>query len=240
MSASPDLRRHWRSTPLAELNAALRHGLSSVEAFASATAASGSLLQSWVRGAQVVEYEHHPPADVIDLRSGAQFYYHAHRNHGDEHGHLHVFWHATASGRRRRPTQGRTVWKRTAPTHLLAIALDARGLPVKLFTTNQWVTDGHWFDAARTLACLDRCTPGPVAGHEHSCTWLTHFLAFYRPLIAELLARRDARLQGHGTLDEALNNRRLDVLSQRRIDWAADLDALQVEAERRGLQAPPQ
>ena len=102
MPASAKLRRHWRSASLTELGTALHHGQASVEAFATATESSGSLLQSWVQGAEVVEYEHYPPADVVDLGSGTQFYYHAHRTHGDEHGHLHVFWHANASGRRSR------------------------------------------------------------------------------------------------------------------------------------------
>lgn len=235
MPVSATLRRHWRSASLTELGTALHHGQASVEAFANATQSSGSLLQSWVQGANVVEYEHYPPDDVIDLGSGTQFYYHAHRTHGDEHGHLHVFWHATATGRRSPPSQGRKVWKRHAPTHMLAIALDARGLPVKLFTTNQWVTEGHWFDAALTLACLDRCRPGPVPGHELACAWLGHFLAMYRPLIAELLQRRDARLTNHGSLTNALNDHHLEVLSQSRLDWAADLDALQTQATRRGL-----
>ncbi|PKO68754.1 MAG: hypothetical protein CVU22_07580 [Betaproteobacteria bacterium HGW-Betaproteobacteria-16] len=235
MPASVTLLRHWRSASLTGLTTALHHGQASVEAFANATEASGSLLQSWVQGAEVVEYEHYPPADVIDLESGTQFYYHAHRTHGDEHGHVHVFWHATPTGRRSRPNKGRKVWKRHAPTHMLAIALDARGLPVKLFTTNLWVTEGHWFDAAVTLACLDRCRLGPVPGHENSCAWLSHFLAMYRPLIADLLHRRDARLASCGALAEALNNRHREVLSQSRVDWAADLDALQAETIRRGI-----
>lgn len=235
MSASSLLRLHWRTRPSDELLAALRHGDASVESFAAATERSGSLLQSWVQGAEVVEYEHYPPSDVIDLHSGTQFYYHSHRTHGDEHGHLHVFWHATASGRRSKPRQGRKIWKRNAPSHMLAIALDARGLPVKLFTTNQWVTEGHWFDARLTLACLDQCRPAPVTGHEQACAWLGHFLALYRPVIERLLERRDARLDRHGDLSEALKNRRLEVLSQVCIDWAADLDALQAEAIRRGF-----
>ena len=97
------------------------------------------------------------------------------------------------------------------------------------------VTEGHWFDAALTLTCLDRCRPGPVPGHVNACAWLGHFLAMYRPLIADLLQRRDARLANHGALAGALSNQRLEVLSQSRVDWAADLDALQTEATRRGL-----
>lgn len=235
MSASTTLRRHWQHASASELQASLHHGQASIEAFADVTQASGSLLQSWIQGAEVVAYEHHPPTDIIDLRSGTQFYYHTHRTQGGEHGHLHVFWHATASGRRSRPRHGRKVWTQTAPSHMIAIALDARGLPLKLFTTNLWVTDGHWFDAASTLACLDRCRPALVPGHEQACTWLGHFLALYRPLLADLLLRRDDRLSRHGPLRHALTDRRLEVLSQSRIDWAADLDALQIEAARRHL-----
>lgn len=234
MPASSILRRHWRSTSETELKSALLHAQGSVDAFAAATSACGSLLQSWVQGEAVVAYEHYPPADVIDLRSGTQFYYHAHRTQGEEHGHLHLFWHATATGRRSWPRRGRPRWTRSAPSHMLALALDARGLPVKLFTTNRWVTEGHWFDAARTLACVDRCRPGPVSGHEHSCAWLGHFLSMYRPVIADLLARRDARL-ARSALSDPLSDRRLETLSQRRVDWAADLDALAAEAARRGL-----
>jgi hypothetical protein len=43
---------------------------------------------------------------------------------------------------------------RTDPSHLIAIGLDARGLPVSLFTVNRWVTGGHWLDTPTTLRWL--------------------------------------------------------------------------------------
>lgn len=233
------LREHWRSLDVRQLGETLRQADSSVDAFAAATAASGSLLQSWVRGERVVEFDHYPPSDVIDARTGSQFYYHSHRQGGLEHGHLHLFWHATAGGRRRYSSGGRVRWGRTAPTHLFAISLDARGLPVALFTVNRWVTGGHWFDAAATLDMIDRFRLGPVPGHEHACEWLTGFVRLYRPVLAELLQRRDRRLGRSGDADSALDNRRLEVLSAIRIDWMADLDALQQAAMRRGLPGYP-
>lgn len=235
MTAHPSLLHHWRHACDELLAADLQRARDSVAAFADATAASGSLLQSWIEGREVVEFDHYPPGDVVDLRNGSQFFYHAHRDGDREHGHLHLFWHATASGRRRYLRPGRPRWVRTAPTHLLAVSLDARGLPVGLFTVNRWVTEGHWFDAATTLSFVDRFALDSAIGHRHSCRWLTGFVRVYRPLIEEILMQRDARLARRHSLSEALADRGLEVLSSKAIDWAADLDALEAEAARRGL-----
>ena len=235
MAASRSLERHWCASTDAQIAAALRAARRSVAAFGDATAASGSLLQEWIAGREVVEYEHYPPDDLVDTRKGSQFYYHAHRDGDRVHGHLPLFWHATASGRRRYLRPGRPRWKRSAPTHLFAISLDARGLPVALFTVNRWVTAGPWFDAATTMAQARRFALGDLEGHEHSCRWLTGFVRLYLPLIEELLLRRDGRLARRADRARALEDRRLELLSHVALDWAADLDALEAEAARRGL-----
>jgi len=235
MTASVELLRHWHAASDPYIVKILRDAQASVAAFAQATAAHGSLIQSWVAGQEVIEYEHYPSDDVVDVRNGSQFYYHAHRDGDQEHGHLHLFWHATASGRRRYFKPGQPRWNRTEPTHLLAISLDARGLPVALFTVNRWVTDGHWLDAATTLACVDRFVMNKVQGHEASCRWLTGFVRLYRPLIREVLIQRDRRMKRRSDLASALQDQRLEVLSLRPVDWVADMDALQAEADRRGL-----
>ena len=236
MAASKDLQRYWRILPDAKLARAVRDARGSVAAFARATSTSGSLLQSWIRRKTVTEFDHYPPKDIVDPRSGCQFYYHSHREGDREHGHLHLFWHATASGRRRYLRLGQARWTRTAPTHLFAISLDARGLPVGLFTVNRWVTDGHWFDATTTLSMVDRFDLGRVKGHQHSCEWLASFVRLYRPLIGELLVRRDKRLARRSDREAALRDRRLELLSHLPIDWAADLNALEADASWRGIQ----
>lgn len=234
MTASPHLQRARRAASDAQIASVLRTARASVSAFANATAEHGSLIRSWIAGRDVLEFAHYPPGDLVDVRRGSQFYYHAHRDGDQEHGHLHLFWHATASGRRRYLKPGRPRWSRTAPTHLFAISLDARGLPVGLFTVNQWVTDGHWFDVATTLACVDRFAMGQLEGHAHSCNWLTGFVRLYRPLIAHLLMQRDKRLAQRADMARALQDRRLEVLSRAPIDWSADMDALQAQAARPG------
>ncbi|MBI5718791.1 MAG: hypothetical protein HZC37_14005 [Burkholderiales bacterium] len=235
MNTSSSLRRHWREATDARLARALQSARASVSAFAEATAASGSVLQSWIEGREVVEFEHYPEGDVIDPRRGSQFYYHSHRDTGREHGHLHLFWHATASGRRRYARRESARWVRSAPTHLIAVSLDARGAPVELFTVNQWVTDGHWFDAATTMSFVERFELGAIEGHALSCRWLTGFVRLYQPLIADLLVRRDQRLARRADPAQARRDHRLELLSRAPIDWAADLDALESEARRRGV-----
>ena len=198
-------------------------------AFTRATGEHGSLLQSFVRGAPVLAHDHYPSGDVVDLRSGSQCFYHCHRDGGIEHGHLHLFWHATASGRRRYLARESRRWVRTDPSHLIAIGLDARGLPVSMFTVNQWVTGGHWFDAPRVHEMLASFRLHRVDGHEAAGLWLTHFVQLYLPVARQLLAQRDVRidmLRRTRSRDAVLADRRIEVLSRTRLDWAGDLDRL--------------
>ena len=145
---------------------------------------------------------------------------------------MHLFWHADSLGRRvrRTGTGGRSRW---APSHLLAIGFDARGLPVSLFTTNLWVTDGHWFDANTTLQLLARFDP-PSRGRFGSVNrFLTGFLAMYRPLVEELLHQRDrrvARLTSRRPWATVSQDQRHEVLTHRAIDWLADVEALEQRA----------
>jgi len=189
-----------------------RHAHASLAAFADATREHGSLVQSFVRGSELRSLEHYPADDVIDRRHRSQFFYHCHRAGALEHGHLHLF---------------RRV--RDEPAHLLAIGLDARGLPVSMFTVNRWVTGGPWFDAARIVWMLERFRMGAVPDHAASCAWLTHFLRLYLPLAGQLLHARDARLAELArarSLDAVFADRRIEVLSRAQLNWARDLERI--------------
>lgn len=170
----------------------------SLDSFRRATRRHGSLIQSWVAGASVVALDHYPEGGVVDRRRGSQYFYRSHRAGDAEHGHLHLFWRATRSGRRRHlgppeaPRQGD--WKRSAASHLIAIGLDAGGLPVNIFSVNPWVTDDHWFDADTTLGMIRRFELKGITGHADSCEWLTAFVRLYEPVIAQELRSRDRRV----------------------------------------------
>ena len=41
-------------------------------------------------------------------------------------------------------------------SHLVAIAVNSRGEPIRLFTTNRWVTGETWYHADDIIGMLDR------------------------------------------------------------------------------------
>lgn len=220
-----------------ELRGSLAAAQLSLDGFSRATTESGSLIQSWVGGVPVLAMAHYPPSDVSDLQQGLQFFYHCDRAGGLEHGHVHLFAHATRSGRRSRGL-GRGTVSRTDPSHLIAIGLDARGLPVSLFTVNRWVTGGHWLDAPTALRWLQGMTLRDVPAHACSCQWLAGFVRMYLPIASRLLRRRDHWLDRQSDPATAMNDRRAEVISRARIDWAADLQGLEAEMRSRSLPTP--
>ena len=185
----------------------------------------GSLIRAFSGDAVIEAQLHYPPGDFSDPASGSQCYYHCHRD-DLEHGHLHVFG-------RERPA---------APlTHLIAISLDARGLPVGFFTVNQWVSRDQWLPAPRTLQLLDSLSLRQAPCDPSLALWLVHFVSLYRPLLQQLLLQRDHRLRQAGpTLSQALDNRDLEIPSSQTIDWMQDLAALDaaVASVRQAKQGP--
>lgn len=174
----------------------------------------GSLLRAFTGGCTPMQLQHYPPGDLVDPGSGSQCYYHCHRGDG-EHGHLHLF---------RRPTPQRPL------THLIAISLDRRGLPLALFSVNRWVSEDRWLPAAGTLRLLEGVSLSGAGCDPHLSGWLVHFLRFYRPTLETVLQQRDLRLKQMATslgvsLAGALEARDLEIPSHCSIDWAADLAA---------------
>ena len=167
--------------------------------------------------AQCVELAHYPQHDVVDRQNGSRFFYHAHgarRRPAQEHGHFHVFCHGRKSD---------------DYFHLIGISLNAQGLPIRLFTTNRWVTGERWRSADEVAAALAgfqlqvRGRMAPVA------RWICALLRLYAPQIVQLLQRRDAAMQRRALAlpwDVLCEDRRLDVVSQQRIDLAEKIQQL--------------
>ena len=158
----------------------------------------------------IVDWRHYPEGEVYDPATHAQYFYHRHPD-GDrapgEHGHFHLFLRADGIPRGITPlllpeiaVANVAVPPQAAPLkhggrdevcHLAAIAVDERGAPVRLFTSNRWVTGETWYPAQDVIGMLDRFhiedgTP-PVAANR----WLGAILRLYRPQIAALLRSRD-------------------------------------------------
>ena len=134
---------------------------------------------------QLEDWRHYPDGDVHDAVSHAQYFYHAHAPEpggasppaGAEHGHFHTFMRQgglspgahplvmpelAIAGNPAAPFEA--ALSAPAPagdpdeawTHLVAIALDDRGRPLRLFTTNRWVTGETWYAAADVAAASAR------------------------------------------------------------------------------------
>ena len=78
-----------------------------------------------------------------------------------------------------------------ALSHLVAISMDPKGFPIKLFTTNRWLTGVIWYaggDVCRLLPyfAIDHAQPSwPVN------VWITNMLVLFRPQIRQLVEARD-------------------------------------------------
>ncbi len=171
-----------------------------------------SLASASLAGArQFVEWAHYPCSDHVDRASGVRFYYHAHpadQRAPGEHGHFHLF--VPASG------------EPGAISHLVGVSIDAKGLPLRLFTTNRWVTGEAWRDAQTLARAVPRFALhatgrlGPVA------RWLAGMVALYDDVIIELLRERDRRL---GSDSAALDDRSVHIVSQRPVSLADRLQS---------------
>ncbi|MFO7629897.1 MAG: hypothetical protein R6W06_10370 [Prochlorococcaceae cyanobacterium] len=181
----------------------------------------GSLVRACTGDGVVLAENHYPEDDWRDPLSGGQAYYHCHRP-GAEHGHLHLFMPAEPGAEL---------------THLLGIGLDPRGLPLSLFTVNRWVASDAWLPAAPSLALVRRFSLVASDADPRFSSWLEQFLRFYAPVIETLLLERDRALAAKDdSLEQALENRHLEIPSQVVIDWGADLDDVQNQWRAHGEQ----
>ena len=157
---------------------------------------------------EFIEWQHYPNNDLIDENTGYEFYYHAHsadEMSKGEHGHFHVI---------KRNTDGFH--------HLLGIALDQKGLAVRLFTTNQWVTGEAIVDSSVAILSVRGFQMDIRGRMAPVCKWIGALMQLFQPEIEALLFERDrqiARLTSkQGSREYVLNSRKYHVLSECKID----------------------
>lgn len=201
-----------------------------------------NLVAELLRGEEdFFEQQHYPVGDVFDPSTGAQYYYHAHRNDDREHGHFHIFQRPHVQAEQFEPARyvkagvGRcspeeTIgkhWPRgeQALAHIVGVAMDHYGQPIRLFTTNRWVTDETWFPAREVIAMLSRFELRHAWPSQEVNRWLNGLLQLFQPEIVELIRRRDAAVEARGRA-----NPRGDALEDRSLEVTASLD---ISVERR-------
>jgi hypothetical protein len=194
-------------------------------------------------GNGLVDWRHYPTGEVYDPASHAQYFYHVHpadRRPPREHGHFHTFLRAEGmpSGvvplvlpetavAEVAPPQGAPLKRGTRDevSHLVAVSLDAQGEPIRLFTTNRWVTGETWYRADDVISMLDRFAIAPAAPAVVCDRWLVAVLQLFRPQIAALLRQRDEIVMSRRRRQRAnvFEDPRLEVTSSVEIDLGAQL-----------------
>lgn len=195
------------------------------------------------------EWDHYPQDDIYDAVTHAQFYYHAHppgRRVWAEHGHFHTFLRPPGMPLGVKPadvpppvdppepaSDDKTVAADNAAlSHLIAISMNPSGIPVRLFTTNRWVTGETWYSAADACAMLDYFVVDHTRPSWALNRWISGMFRLFKPQIAELVQARDRttaawRLKSVATLS-VYDDRSLEVTSMIAID--IDRQIAEVEA----------
>ena len=187
------------------------------------------------RDSTFYQFDHCPPGDVYDRDSYAQYYYHAHRD--GEHGHFHTFLREKGMPPGVAPVaQSRSkamAARKDHLSHLIAISMDRKGVPIALFTTNRWVTGETWYPAADVIAMLPHFEIGHAQPSWPTNRWIGAMLRLFRPQVAALLHARDAAVaawQNQHPGRDVFEDRDLEIASQQAIDVdhqiAAVADAL--------------
>lgn len=223
-----------------------------------ALAHSGSTILQAATGdaGDIATWRRYPEGEIYDPKTHCQYFYHSHgaesanESEPAEHGHFHLFLRAEgipvgitplvlpelAVADAPLPPQSAPVKRgdRDEVVHLAAIAMDARGEPVRLFTTNRWVTGETWYGAEDVIRMLARFRvtddgPGMLLNR-----WLTAMIQLFEPEIAVLLRQRDR------AVTEWRWRRRTNVFEDPRLEitssFAIDLDARLAVAEDRGAE----
>lgn len=196
-----------------------------------------------------MQYEHmvhYPQGDRIDFMTGAQYFYHCHRENfaTTEHGHFHCFMRYKAISKRVKPSDYymNLSGKDCIMTHLIAIGMNQLGQPIRLFTVNQWVTAEVWYEAPHMQNFLKKykmtLTDSPY--WQVLDKWIEGMLHLFSPQINWLLKARDeslAQALHDDPHSNPLTNKNLEELSELQIDlkkqveWVMGIQQEQEEQE---------
>jgi len=152
-------------------------------------------------------WQRYPPRDVVDRETGSSWFYHAHdlseARPWDEHGHFHCFAFAEKVSEAAKPLASprRGDPNTIGVVHLVALSIDRRGVPNRLFTLNRWLSNEWLFAARHVTPLVDRFRIRKDDRFQLTSRWLSAMLRLFQPQIAWLLHERDRVLQDHRASD---------------------------------------
>jgi hypothetical protein len=176
---------------------------------------------------------HYPKGDRIDHTTGAQYFYHCHRENleSTEHGHFHCFLRYKHIPKSIKP-EPLSDWDEfidNPMTHLIAIAINQYGQPIRLFTVNRWVTSEIWYNAQQTPKLLKRfkMTLEDDPYWQILDKWVEGMLHLFAPQIHWLQEARDKIIQNHRLVQGVENpytDYELEDLSELTIDLKQQIE----------------
>jgi hypothetical protein len=173
-------------------------GAEIVECYRLLEKTADNVVSEVLRGqGEFFEWDHYPNGDVYDGETHCQYYYHAHPAalRRGEHGHFHTFLRAKGMPEGMVPAPlpdlAPTADDDTVLAHLVAISMDEFGYPIRLFTTNRWVTGETWYRGDDVIRMLDRFDMDLAYPSLAVNLWITAMLRLFRPLIEILIQDRD-------------------------------------------------
>ena len=114
--------------------------------------------------------------------------------------------------------------------HLVAISMDEHGIPIRLFTTNRWLTDEYWYRAKDISVMLDDFSIEQAKPSWPVNRWITAMIRLFRPQIEEILQERDAvvaKWQATHPDEDVFEDRNLDLPSAVEISTIDQILALE-------------
>ena len=117
--------------------------------------------------------------------------------------------------------------------HIVAIAVDGRGEPIRLFTTNRWVTGETWYRADDVIGMLDRFRVGGSEPLALLNRWIEALVQLFQPEVTVLLRNRDQAIMDwrwRWPRGNAFEDPRLEITSSFDIDLEARLAAVEARA----------
>lgn len=230
-----------RDLPLDRLADMAEAGAQIRECYRLLRKGGGNIVGEVLRGnGAFCQWEHYPPGDVYDGETHSQYYYHAHPGmRFVEHGHFHTFLRPDGMPAGVHPANvpaAPGVADDEAPSHLVAISMNQAGYPVRLFTTNRWVTGERWYSANDVIRMLDRFVIDLAYPSLPVNIWITAMLRLFRPEIETLILARDEALHASaaGGTDGVHEDRRIEVVSSLAISVEEQVERVARTLDRRG------
>lgn len=175
------------------------------------------------------EFIHYPEEDIYDQETLSQYYYHTHRS--QEHGHFHLFH------KKDNPNKESCS---LMTYHLFAVSMNEQAEPIKLFTTNNWVTGEECYLSYEEIIsgvnnfCISHANPSWPTNQ-----WINCITQLFYPQIVTLIGEKQEILNNKISKqgNEILEDKQLEIVTEIPVSIEVQLNA--IELALKNYKSPP-